>query len=85
MWPGPLGPSVELPAGPRNVSGVCRHGLGGGMWRFAVGAFGGSPYWTMKHVRSVPKLAAACRRTHSGLRRSSRWGREAREGGANIG
>ena len=51
----------------------------------ATGAFGGAPYGATKRVRGVPKLTcggrgAACERTHWGLRWSSLWGRETREG-----
>jgi len=55
MRTSPLGPSVELPMGPRNARGVCRNGRGD-----------------------------ACGHLHWGLRWSSQWGHEAREGCAEI-
>eukprot|EP00959_Pyramimonas_sp_CCMP1952_P072911 1523843-Pyramimonas_sp.AAC.1 len=48
-----LGPSAELPVGPRNVSGVCRNGASHHA-DTATGAFGGAPCGASKRVRGVP-------------------------------
>ena len=56
----------------------------------ATGAFGGAPYGATNRVRGVPKWgsmrgADACEHAHLGLRWSSLWGHDPREGCAEMG
>ena len=80
----PLGPSVELPLGPRTCEGCAKMGR----WRHAdppAGAFGGAPYGATRRVRGAPKWgslrgAGACEHGRWGLRWSSLWGHDPCEG-----
>ena len=81
----PLGPSMELPMGPRNGRGGAE-GDPSTHVNPATGAFGGAPYGIIKRVRGVPKSTwDACEPCHWGLRWSSLWGHEACEGCAEMG
>eukprot|EP00959_Pyramimonas_sp_CCMP1952_P201610 4216176-Pyramimonas_sp.AAC.1 len=54
----PLGPSVELPVGPRTVRGVCQNEWQSPHATCAAGAFGGASCGATNRVRGVPKWAA---------------------------